>query len=214
MRREDAKEIHRFIIDTVKKEKFAFVTDGKLDLSSSTVGQLLARKVIIVDTGGMYNSNNVEDALQEMVTVIETNGLYFNDGVSIKFEEDVGTDHTAAGILISKQAKDTFVFGEVGYVTSDFKLGKADANYNITMPACYMATETIASGTIGLFLIDGFARDNSWTLTSGVVYVSPTISGAITQTKPSVAGQQVQVVGIPIASNIIHFRPSFNVEVV
>jgi hypothetical protein len=70
MKREDAKEIHKFIIDTIKREKYGFVTDNKLDLSSATVGSLPARKVVITDAGNHYTSTYLEDALQEISATV------------------------------------------------------------------------------------------------------------------------------------------------
>ena len=68
MKREDAKEIHKFIIDTIKREKYGFVTDSKLDLSSPTVGSLPARKIVITDAGNYYTSSTLEEALQETIS--------------------------------------------------------------------------------------------------------------------------------------------------
>jgi len=99
MRREDAKEIHKFIIDTIKKEKYSFITDNKLDLGSPTIGSLLARKVSVVDTNGNFIASDLESVLQEVVSgcklldVISISGEYYvsplNDLVICSGEIDI-----------------------------------------------------------------------------------------------------------------------------
>ena len=74
-----------------------------------------------------------------------------------------------------------------------------------------MATEAISADATGTFLVRGWVRNDGWTgwtvgASSGILYASGT-AGAITQTAPSGAGDQVQVVGWAYASKIIRFEP-------
>jgi hypothetical protein len=54
----------------------------------------------------------------------------------------------------------------------------------------------------------GWARDDSWSFTTGgLVYASIT-AGALTQTAPSGTGDQVQVVGVAYHADKIQFSPA------
>jgi len=60
-------------------------------------------------------------------------------------------------------------------------------------------------------LWNGIIRKDSWSWTPGdIIYVS-TVDGALTNTKPTVSGSWVQVVGIAITSNSINFNSGLNV---
>jgi hypothetical protein len=77
------------------------------------------------------------------------------------------------------------------------------------MPALLLATAAIDSEANGSWLLWGLARDESWSWTvGGPIYVSIATAGAMTQTKPSADGNQVQIVAYAISAKIIFWCPN------
>jgi len=114
-----------------------------------------------------------------------------------------GTGVTSYGTV---DANSTGV-GAALYIASDGNYEEADADAVTTMPCVALALET-GTGNKKI-LLQGYIRNNSWTWTpGGQIFISPT-TGLLTQTSPSVAGQQVQIVGYAIKSNTVFFNPNF-----
>jgi hypothetical protein len=121
-------------------------------------------------------------------------------------------DGTYTGIAVTRKAGENVTVGQVCYYKSDLKMWKADANAAATMPALYMATGTINANADGAFLVMGFLRHDAWAFAAAgaLLYVSAATTGAITETPPAGAGDQVQVVGqvIAITTDTVWFNPS------
>lgn len=118
---------------------------------------------------------------------------------------------TARGDKTTAAAGEAMIFGDLAY--KDFATGtykKANGAALATMPCIRMATGTIAAGSEGIFLVSGVAMSNSWSFTgSAFLYVSPDSAGLMTQNNSIFgSGEIAQVVGCPISSNAIEFRPS------
>ena len=128
-----------------------------------------------------------------------------------QLSDALGTDHTAEGTIINDTAGENLVFGDLVYQNSDGKWWKSDADATTTMPATAMAIATIAADAAGELLLQGTARDDSWSWTvgaePGMIYASTT-AGELTQTAPSGIGDQVQVIATSITATIISFNPS------
>ena len=97
------------------------------------------------------------------------------------------------------------------YLAANGQYYLAVASADTTCPCTAIAAET-GSGSKKV-IVGGLIRDDSWSLVtgpgkSGLVYLDPSTAGAITQTKPSVSGQQIQVLGYAITSHILKFAPS------
>lgn len=119
-------------------------------------------------------------------------------------------DHTWSGLTALMTAGTALTIGQAVYVGSDSKMEKALATGVATMPAIALATGTIAENAAGEFLMQGFFRDDTWNWTiGGLLYISKDTAGALTQTLPAASGEQVQVVGVAITADIIHFNPSY-----
>jgi len=115
---------------------------------------------------------------------------------------------TASGTLINATAGENLSAGDICYLKSDGKYWKANATSSSTMPACVMATQAISANTTGKFLIQGYWKNTSLSLTiGGLIYMSTT-SGGITQTAPNATGNQIQVLGYATASDTIYFNPN------
>lgn len=127
---------------------------------------------------------------------------------SVTLNPALSADLTVSGLLVTLTAGENLVFGEVVYIKSDGKMGKADANAASTFPCLYMAAATIANNAAGTFLKLGFARNDAWNWTvGGKIYLSTT-AGGLTQTAPSATDECNQSVATALTADIIDFGPS------
>jgi len=80
----------------------------------------------------------------------------------------------------------------------------------VTIPATHLCIATIAENAAGLFLVRGWAHDDSWAFDVGKsVYLSAATAGLITKTMPvKVTGNQVQVLGTALVADTIHWNPT------
>ena len=125
--------------------------------------------------------------------------------------DDIADGHYS-GLTTRARAGEALALFDVCYMKSDGKLWKAKADAAATMPGLYMATEALAADAYGTFLVLGYARDNTWTWTGGgILYVSDTTAGAMTQTAPSDPGEQVQRLGIAMTAHVVYFNPDLTV---
>ena len=118
------------------------------------------------------------------------------------------------GMAIEGTAGESLLIGEVVYISSDGKYYKSDADSFSTMPVVALVLGDISVDTTGNLLLDGYFRYDSWsgwTIGGNNSIFASTDSGGITQTIPSGSGDQVQVIGYPVASKIIRFDPDSTV---
>lgn len=128
---------------------------------------------------------------------------------NLEFTNALGSDHTGSGAISPDTVGENVSIGEVLYMKSDGKWWKADADAAATMPGAAIAMESISADASGDLLFYGFFRDDTWDWTvGGSIYVSTT-AGALTQTAPSGAGDQVQILGIAITADIILLNPGY-----
>lgn len=101
--------------------------------------------------------------------------------------------------------------GELVYLKSaDGKLWLADADADM-MPVKGMATADILANAVGVFLLDGFLREDDWNWTVGKVLYAHTTPGAMVETAPANSEDEVQRVAIALTADIVNFRPSKDV---
>jgi len=118
-------------------------------------------------------------------------------------------DKSYSGIDTEGTVGENVVVGDALYLKADGKWWKADASAAVTMPTEAIALDDKSADELCKLLLYGFLRDNSWSYTvGGLLYVSIT-AGSPTQTRPSGAGEQVQVIGFAYAATIIFFNPSY-----
>jgi hypothetical protein len=134
---------------------------------------------------------------------------------SITISGSPSSDHSAEGMKLDAYlAGEDLVFGDLVYRTTGSGGGdifmKADKSDRSSVPAMAMALATISGGSTGLFLLDGVARDDSWTWTSGyLLYVGD--YGAITDAVPSSSEEQLQIIGIALTATTIRFNPEYTI---
>lgn len=144
------------------------------------------------------------------VAAVEAAGLALASGKNIKIIQALTVDFTWSGLTAVMTAGIALILPQAVYVGADGKMEKALAAAAATMPAIALATGSISENAAGEFLLQGFIRDDLWDWTpGGLLYVSKSVGGALTQTLPAASGEQVQVVGVAITADIIYFSPSF-----
>jgi len=122
----------------------------------------------------------------------------------------LGTDHTWSGAITTLVAGTNLVLGDLCYIGSDGKMEKAQGDTAGHVPAVAFCTGTIAEDASGVFVMQGFVRDDSWSWTPGtLLYVSASTAGLITSTIPTTTGNQDQIIGIAISATIIFFNPNY-----
>ena len=94
--------------------------------------------------------------------------------------------------------------GTAYYVASSGTLTLAEANASTTLPAVCVAS----SSTVCVY--NGTITTGTWTA-GGVLYLSDSTAGALTQTEPSTSGHYIQRVGIATSTSQILILPSLDV---
>ena len=126
----------------------------------------------------------------------------------LEFDEVPSATDKATGIIVTMQV-DVNTVGIGGLLHLDVADGNwidADANATTDMPCMAIALGT--TGSIDV-LLTGIIKDTGWGWTvGGLLYVSAANVGQMVQTAPAGDGDQVQVVGIALASDTILFNPS------
>lgn len=154
-----------------------------------------------------FNVTNIDTATECVVTVLFNRDLSTIGNMVLDSNPSSGT---ANGIMTTGLAGDTLAYGEALYLESGAIYRKASASTSSSVPVVAVALESIASGSIGSILLQGFISNSSWSFaTGGIVWVSPSTDGGLTTTQPSVASQQVQSVGIANGWGKMYFKPDY-----
>lgn len=127
-------------------------------------------------------------------------------------EADGLLNNYTVGEYVFGQAGEDLFFGDLVYMETDGDYMKCDANSSATMYCVAMAAEKLNDTDWGFFMTIGWIRCDSWdALTVGDrTYVS-WLPGALSQTAPDQTGDQVQVIGYPIAGKVFRFDPDSTV---
>ena len=149
----------------------------------------------------------------EAVDAVEAAGLILADTKVIEHDPTPAASHTANGEVVTMTGGvgAGLAFGQACYVGTDGKMELALADdAAVTVPATHLCIATIAENDPGLFLVRGWAHDDSWAFDVGLsVYLSKDTAGLITKTMPAkVTGNQVQVLGTALVADTIYWNPS------
>lgn len=191
--------------------KITGLGDPTLAQDAATRVYVLGRiAALIGDHAGLAAAHHAKYTDGEAVDAVEAAGLALAKGKSVKVISALTDDGTFAGLTAAMTAGTDLLIGQAVYVGGDSKMEKAFATGAATMPAIALATWSIDENDEGEFLLQGFLRYNTWDWTpGGLLYVSREFAGLLTQTLPALTGEQVQVVGVAITADIIHFNPSY-----
>lgn len=183
-------------------ENFAFVEGA----SEATAGA----------TRGIINYNLYTDVQTDMWKAGYGDGFQNynlnNNAYNARINYTLDSDHTWSGVTTVLTAGAALAFGNACYVgTADSKMELAKADSSATMPALAFCTRTIAENSTGIFLLQGFVRDDSWTFSKGLPIYIATTAGLITSTMPTSSGSQDQIVGMAMSSTTIYWNPNLMV---
>jgi hypothetical protein len=123
-------------------------------------------------------------------------------------------DSTYTGSTVIGKAHETLIFGDVCFMDSDGEYAKAQANSATTMPGLVMSVANIAANAYGVFLQRGYACEAVWSTvqTKGaLVYVDDDTAGLPTTTIPPDTGDQVQIIGYCVGTDIFYFSPDYTI---
>ena len=123
---------------------------------------------------------------------------------------------TWEGNIVTLTAHENVALGKLCFINASGEAALTDADAAATMPGCVLAAATINADASGVFLLPGtivhlHTLAPAWTV-GGLVYAGsgagPHTAGALNQTVPTGSGDQVQVVGVALAADILLFLPA------
>lgn len=162
--------------------------------------------VAVASGASSITNANITDT---RTSVIVSDGFDFKEAIKhVLLDSTSANEYDYSGVLQDLTAGETLAAFEVGYMKSDGKVWKADADSDTTAPVMCMALAAITANASGRFILLGNVKNASWSWTvGGKIFLSNT-AGALTQTAPSGTDDVVQVVGVAVASNRMMFNPS------
>jgi len=176
--------------------------DGDLDMGTYfiTTGLKLSNLTIDADKAmggygfsGLGNLTLNKNAGLQMLAALATNGDWSGETVL-----------ATAGENLSQF--------DVVYLKNDGKVYQSKADSESTMPIKGIAVAEVGINDSGVFLIEGFIRQDAWNWGIGdLLYASRGTSGSLQGNAPITSGDQVQRVGIAVTADIIWFRPDLTV---
>lgn len=116
-----------------------------------------------------------------------------------------------SGITTGLTANENQGFGDAVFInaTSEAQLG--DASTIATAYCLGLCVATVTTGNTGTYLLQGFARNDTWNWTPGEpIYLSltGTTTNTLTQTKPSATNEVVQILGMATHVDRIYWNPN------
>ncbi|MFA9227987.1 MAG: capsid cement protein [Agathobacter rectalis] len=189
-----------------------YYTETEIDTALALKANASSLSAHIADTANPHAVTKTQIGLSNVTNVAQVDkagdtmtGNLIMDQSSIRFTAAPTNDLVASGQTTQLTAGEDLVFGDLVYVKSDGKMGKADADAIATSYCVAMALGTIANNAIGTFLLRGFVRNDAWNWTVGQpIYLSGT-AGASTQTAPSGTLKCVLYVGMAMNADRMYF---------
>ena len=157
---------------------------------------------VTLPTSGTLMANLLEDTTPQLGGNLDLNQN------SIQLDPTPTSDHTWNGIVFTSTAAENLVIGDTCYLNSAGKFAKIDADTEATAKGfVVMSTGTISADATGIFLKEGFIRDDTWTWTVGAELWAPLTPGNPSETKPSATGDIIRLMGYAYSADIIYFNP-------
>ena len=173
---------------------------------------------------GLGSADDTADAAKnvmsatKLTTARTLNGASFDGQANVvvplgPMTSTLASDHTASGLKADGVCGETLAIGDLCYMKSDGKYWKANATSAAKMPGLVLALAAGAATEIISFLVQGYFRDDTYNRTIGALLFADTTDGLMTTTKPSAAGNQVQVLGVVtpsagVTGTHVYFNPS------
>jgi hypothetical protein len=192
---------------------------------------LLASSISDSDTTHAPDGNSVFDALALKAPLISpsfttpalgtpsSGTLTSCTGYPISLATAPAADTYSVGsVVVTATAVSTTAIGSLCYLDANKQMALADADASATMPGLYMATAVITAGQPGVFLRSGIIHlhtlNPGWTAgePAGLIYAgsgatTSHTAGAIAQAVPTGSGDQVQIVGVALDTDVLDFSP-------
>lgn len=163
-----------------------------------------------------YTDERVDDRVSSLLVAGAGISLTYDDsGNTLTIANELtaapSSDLTASGPKVTLTAGENLVFGDIGYLKSDGKVWKGDADDVAKAPALFFALGTINTDASGSFALPGnFIRNDGWSWTvGGLIYLSQT-AGGMTQTAPTATDTVTQIIGIGTHADRMLFYPSID----
>lgn len=145
---------------------------------------------------------DVRSWAQDLVAVLERNLAELSSGVS-SVNSVVSSFSEQYMTFVAAEA---LAQGDVCYLNSSGEMAKADAWQESTSSSLVtIATEAVASGSAGRFLIKG--RHVTSGMTTGAVLFVHTTAGEWSHIQPVRVGQIVRVIGYALSPTLMYFDP-------
>ncbi|MBA7544742.1 hypothetical protein ES705_37103 [subsurface metagenome] len=154
-------------------------------------------------TAGIITEAFLEEAVQKKHTQ--------NTDTSLDMVNALINNYDYSGLEDVQPVGETVTIGNLLYFDwTDKEWKKSDADLAANMPGLRMALEDKTDGQDCKMLVMGYIRVDNWNFAGPMVYASAT-TGNVTSVAPSVAGQQLQRVGVAKSADILFFDPSIDV---
>ena len=171
--------------------------------------------------GDLIFSTHTGSGLTEAMRIDSAQETSFSGVVSLTKDVALNnnpSDENTSGVTAAFIAGEALSRGECVYLkAADSKMWKAVATASATSRCIAMAAEDMAADAGGVFLLQGFLRDDgtlpAYTI-GGVIYTPEAETGGENvpeQTAPDTSGDFVQVIGWAYTANILYFNPSGDV---
>jgi len=187
----------------------AATNDLYLDGGTDTYITESSADVFDVYVGGV-DALQLTEATTITAVFAASSDIQIGDGSHITLDQAPASDDTGTGIT-GTVTVDTNAYGVGACLTiaADGNYDTSDADADTSMPCEAMALETGTGSKKVMFY--GVVRNDTWNWSMGagdanLLYVSTT-TGELTQTAPSGASDQVQVVGWALSDDEIFFAP-------
>ena len=203
--------------------KALYTFSGRLDLSakerlqeSNPTEKIPFR--LVVSPGDVVE---VDDDFYDLVAIQDALSLGYIEIGGISSGPNLGNtlvDGSYNGTTMTQTGGESLVFGDLVYYNNDEKVYKAKADSTSTMICMGIAAKDSASGAEALLLVDGMIRSSDrFSFTTGgqansnpgILYVSATELGGMTQIPPDSYPNVVQIVGYAATSDVIAFKPDY-----
>lgn len=155
------------------------------------------------------NVNIGYDGLTTSTIEFSSSGINLMNARAINLNP-VPENTASSGLLVTFTANENQGFGDAIRIASDGDAAIADASVVATSYAIGLCVTTVTAGNTGTYLLQGFARDDTWNWTvGGPIYLSlnGTTGNTLTQTAPSATNEVVQILGIATHADRIYFNP-------
>jgi hypothetical protein len=188
-----------------------FEVTGRMKLTQTTAPGTTTDKLYNVSGTLKWNGSTVMTAVSQDASPALGGNLTMGT-YNLDMSAALASNQSYVGIYETATVGENVSFGDVLYLDwTTKKWYKAKADSATHTPAQRMAMASITANNSGVLLIEGFVRYDTWSFGGNAAYLSAATAGAITTTRPSTTGNQIQRLGTAFNTSKLHFKPSLDV---